>query len=235
MDCEFWIQRWRNQRPDWHLSVAHPSLVKFFPRFKLRPGDVAFVPLCGKSVDLAWLADQGLQVIGNEISPIAIQDFFAGRQLQPTRSKMGKFICWQAQRYTIYEGDYFDLTAAQLSDVKFVHDRAAHIALPKEGERGRKAYMKQMRRLLPAGAQTLLITFDYDQAAMPGPPFSMSYDEVIWHYAFDHIIECLAQEDVLHQEEKLRQRGLQQLTEWTFMMTRYEPAYAAFSSPPYDF
>ncbi len=235
MDDDFWLQRWQNNQLGWHLPDVHPSLKKFFPRFKLQAGDRVFVPLCGKSVDLAWLADQGLHVLGIELSPIAIQDFFAAEQLEPVRSQADKLVCWQAGPYTLYEGSFFDLEPEHVHDVRFVHDRAALIALPKEGEHGRKAYLKQMRRLLPAGVQTLLITLDYDQSVMGGPPFSVGYEEVIWHYAFDHIIEFLAEEDVLHQEDKFRQRGLQQLTEWSFMMTRYEPAYAAFLDLPQDF
>ena len=235
MDHEFWKQRWQNNQLGWHLPEVHPSLVKFFPRFKLITGDRVFVPLCGKSVDMVWLAEQNLQVIGNEISSIAIQDFFDALQLLPVRSESGKLISWQAGPYTLYEGDYFDLTPAHVNDVKFIHDRAALIALPKEGDRGRKAYMKQMRNLFAADVQSLLVTLDYDQNIMNGPPYSVGYEEVIWHYAFDHIIEFLNEEEILEQESKFRERGLQQLTEWTFMMMRYDPAYAAFSDSPQDF
>lgn len=235
MEHEFWIQRWQNNQLGWHLPDVHPSLVKFFPRFDLQPDDTVFVPLCGKSVDLAWLADQGLKVIGNELSPVAIQDFFSAEELRPERTETGKLIRWQAGPYTLYEGDYFELKPEHVADVKFVYDRAALIALPKEGERGRKAYMKQMRLLFAAGVETLLITLDYDQSIMNGPPFSVGYEEVIWHYAFDHIIEFLSEQDILQQEDRFRQRGLQQLTEWSFKMTRYDPVYAAFSDSPQDF
>jgi thiopurine S-methyltransferase len=235
MDHEFWTQRWQNNQLGWHLPEVHPSLVNFFPRFNLNPDDKVFVPLCGKSQDMVWLADQGMQVIGNELSSIAIQDFFSALQLEPEWAESGKLIRWQAGPYTLYEGNYFDLMPEHVRDVKFVHDRAALIALPKDGEHGRKAYMKQMRKLFSADVQTLLITLDYDQSVMNGPPFSVGYEEVIWHYAFDHIIEFLSDEDILQQEDKFRQRGLQQLTEWTFMMTRYEPVYAAFSDSPQDF
>jgi len=235
MDPEFWTQRWQNNQLGWHLPEVHPSLVAFFSRFNLTAGDRVFVPLCGKSQDMVWLADQGMQVIGNEISPIAIHDFFAAQQLEPKRAESGQLIHWQAGPYTLFEGDYFDLTPEHVRDVKFIHDRAALIALPKDGDRGRKAYLRQMRKLFSVDVQTLLITLDYDQAVMNGPPFSVGYEEVIWLYAFDHMIEFLSEEDILHQERKFHERGLQALTEWGFMMTRYEPSYAAFSDSPQDF
>lgn len=235
MDHEFWVQRWQNNQLGWHLPEVHPSLVEHFHRFELTPGDRVFVPLCGKSQDMVWLVAQGMTVIGNEISAIAIKDFFDSQRLTPTRTQVGNLVRWESGSYILYEGDYFDLTPAEVEDVKFVHDRAALIALPKEGHMGRKAYMQQMRKLFAADVQTLLITLDYDQSIMNGPPFSVGYEEVIWHYAFDHIVEFLSDEDILQQEDKFRQRGLQQLTEWVFMMTRYEPVYAAFSDSPQDF
>lgn len=235
MAHESWVQRWRDNHLGWHLPEVHPLLVKFFPRFHLISGDNVFVPLCGKSQDMVWLAGQGMQVIGSEVSPIAVRDFFREQRLEPVGTELGKLICWQAGPYTLYQGDYFDLAPEHVSGVKFVYDRAALIALPKDGEFGRKAYVKQMRNLFAAAVQTLLITLDYDQSVMDGPPFSVSYEEVIWHYAFDHIIEFLSDEEILDQEPKFRQRGLLWLTEWAFMMTRYDPAYAVFSDPPKDF
>ena len=83
--------------------------------------------------------------------------------------------------------------------------------------------------------QTLLITLDYDQQVMDGPPFSVGYEEVIWQYAYDHVIEFLFEEDILDQEPKFRDRGLSKLTEWGIKLTRYDPAFAAFSDSPQDF
>ena len=235
IDNDFWHARWQNNQLGWHLSEVHPLLVEFFSRFNLNQEDKVFLPLCGKSVDMAWLAGQGMQVIGNELSPIAIADFFAAQGLQPQCKQMGKLACWQAGPYTLYEGDYFDLTPEHVSGVKFIHDRAALITFPKDGAYGRKAYLKHMRHLFGIETQTLLVTLDYDQQIMCGPPFSVGYEEVIWHYAFDHVIEFLSEEDILDKESKFKQRGLSQLTEWAFMMTRYAPAYAAFSDSPQDF
>ena len=234
MEQEYWLQRWEDNRTGWHLPNVHPLLEQYFHRFNLQQGDQVFVPFCGKSLDMAWLAQQGMQVIGNELSGRAIEQFFNAQRLEPEQTVRNGMICWQAGPFTFYEGDFFDMQPVP-GEVKFIYDRAALISLPKEGERGRKAYVKKMRMLFPAGVQTLLITLDYDQQIMNGPPFSVGYEEVVWQYAYDHVIEFLFEGDILDQEPKFRERGLSKLTEWGIKLTRYDPAYAAFSDSPQDF
>jgi len=235
MDPEFWKQRWRDGQTGWHQDDVHPGLIRFFPRLELNTGDRIFVPLCGKSLDMVWLAEQGVQVIGNEASDHAIAAFFDLVELMPEKTPDSELVRWQAGPYTLYEGDYFALKPEQVKGVTAVYDRASLIALPKEGAHGRKAYMRQMRALFGVDVKTLLITLDYEQSQMDGPPFSVGYEEVIWQYAFDHIIEFLSEEKILDKEPRFRERGLSRLTEWIFMMSRYEPAYAAFSDCPQDF
>ncbi len=235
MQPEFWKQRWIEDQTGWHQDKAHPSLIKHFPTLGLSVGDKIFVPLCGKSLDMLWLAEQGMQVIGCEISEHAIQAFFDEIKQQPEKIAVDELIQWSAGTHTIYEGDYFALNKSHVKGVKAVYDRASLIALSKDGICGRKAYLRQMRALFDVDIKTLLITLDYDQAKMDGPPFSVGYEEVIWQYAFDHIIEFLSEEKILDKEPHFKERGLSQLTEWVFMMTRYEPVYAGFSDCPQDF
>ncbi len=230
-----WKQRWEDGLIGWHKSNVYPALIKYFDRLDLKPGDQIFVPLCGGSVDMQWLADRGLIVIGCEISGKAIADFFQSVDLQPEKQQQGELICWQAGPYTLYEGDYFKLQPDDLADVKAVYDRASLIALPKEGDAGRKAYVRKMRELVGDDVKTLLITLDYDQSELGGPPYSVGYEEAVWQYSFDHIIEFLAEEDILQEEPHLKQQGLSKLTEWVYLMTRYTPIYADFTEIPQDF
>lgn len=235
MDQGYWKQRWQDNRTGWHLSNVHPLLEQFFHRFNLQQGDRVFVPLCGKSLDMAWLAQQGMQLVGNELSGLAIQQFFDLQRLEPEQSEHSGMACWQAGPFTLYEGDFFDLDPGHVDGVKLIYDRAALISLPKDSKRGRKAYVKKMRSLFSHEVQTLLVTLEYDQELMQGPPFSVGYEEVIWHFAYDHVIEFLCEIDILEQESRFRERGLDKLTEWGFKLMRYDPAYAAFSDSPQDF
>lgn len=219
----------------WQRTDVHPRLIEFFSRLECAQGESIFVPLCGRSLDMVWLAEQGLKVIGCEISDKAIAEFFSMAGLQPRKYTDGKLIAWQAGAYTLYEGNYFDMTRAQVEGVTAIYDRGSLVALPKEGQRGRKAYMRQTRTLFGSDTKTLLITLDYDQSLMDGPPYSVNYEEVVWQYSFDHIIEFLSDTDILEQEQRFKQRGLAQLTEWVYLMIRYEPVYAAFSDTPTEF
>ncbi len=84
MDPAFWQERWKNQDIGFHQPEFHALLQKYWSRLDLRPGSPVFVPLCGKSLDMVWLAQQGHRVIGAELSELAIDDFFAERGLDPT-------------------------------------------------------------------------------------------------------------------------------------------------------
>lgn len=54
----------------------------------LAQGSRVFVPLCGKSLDMIWLAQQGHEVIGVELSPVAVEDFFRENGLNPVQRRM---------------------------------------------------------------------------------------------------------------------------------------------------
>jgi hypothetical protein len=56
----------------------------------------------------------------------------------------------------------------------------------------RARYVQHLRALLPSGAPGLVLTFEYDQALMQGPPFSVSEAELRHHYSGAQI-EMLAE------------------------------------------
>ena len=120
-----------------------------------------------------------------------------------------------ADSYTLFVADIFAVTNEHLGPIDAVFDRAALVALDAET---RTKYANHMQSLLPAGAKTLLVTFDYDQAEMDGPPFAVSDEEV--HRLFRHsaTIEHLETRDGL--EPKFRERGVSAMTESAFVLTR---------------
>jgi len=85
MEPEFWHQRWASNQIGFHEGQVNAYLARHYPQLGLAPGETVFVPLCGKSVDLRWLADQGAHVIGVELSPIAVESFFAEQEKGLTR------------------------------------------------------------------------------------------------------------------------------------------------------
>jgi thiopurine S-methyltransferase len=210
VDAQFWQDRWVDNKIGFHLGEVNPYLVEYWPSFKLHAGSRVFVPLCGKSLDLLWLAEQGYDVIGIEISPIAVQAFFKENSLTPNIEQHGAFEVWSVDNITLICGDFFELNRAQLGEVAAVYDRASLIALPVDM---RNAYVEQLDELCPLDIPRLLITLDYDQQVMAGPPFAVSDDEIRQLYPPPTEVLRLAASDVLKENDRFRQIGLKGLLE----------------------
>lgn len=179
-DNELWQQCWRDRDTAFHQKAVNASLIRFWPRLGLAPGDRIFVPLCGKSLDLLWLAGQGHPVVGVELSPLAARAFFKENRMQPVRRKQGKFTLWQSGRIDILCGDLFDLAASDLGNIAAVFDRASLTALPEEI---RHAYLAHLRKILPAACKILLLTTEEpDIGETREQPFAIA-DEITRLYA----------------------------------------------------
>jgi thiopurine S-methyltransferase len=222
MEPSFWLERWQRGETGFHQPEVAPGLLQHWLRLAAAPasalaGAPVFVPLCGKSLDMCWLRAQGHRIIGVELSALAIRDFFAGQHLQPERRTVGRLECWEAGGYELYVGDCFDLPATPLAAVRGVYDRAALIALPAPL---RARYAAQLCSILPARCQMLLITLDYPQEQMAGPPFAVAEAELRTLYAGSFSLTRLDARDVLAAEPRFRQRGLKRLEECSYLLTR---------------
>jgi thiopurine S-methyltransferase len=212
MEPEFWHQRWASNQIGFHEDQVNAYLTRHYADLGLAPGETVFVPLCGKSVDLRWLADQGARVVGVELSPIAVESFFAEQGLRPRTSKEGAFEVWESGPIRLLCGDYFTLAPEDLAGVHVVYDRAALIALPPES---RADYVAHLDRLLPGARRTLLVSLEYPQAQMQGPPFSVAAREV--HTLFSTAsVERLGAQDVLAENPRFREKGLTRLMECAY-------------------
>lgn len=156
-DNHLWLQSWREQRTEFHQTAVNPLLNRFWPGLELAHGSRVFVPLCGKSLDMIWLARQGHQVIGVELSPIAVADFFRENGLRPVKRKTGQFTLWNHGKLSILCGDYFALSSADIGPMDIVYDRAALTALP---ENVRGLYVAQLSRIAPEASQIFLLTME---------------------------------------------------------------------------
>lgn len=175
MNREFWLDRWRLNQIGFHQAQFNARLMQHWPSLEVPPGARVFVPLCGKSRDMIWLADQGYPVLGIELAAAAIDAFFTEAELPSTQRKHGALTLYESARIDIYRGDFFELTPLELSGVDAVFDRGALVALPGEM---RARYAEQLLSILPPRAEILLLTIEYDQARVAGPPFSVSAAEV---------------------------------------------------------
>lgn len=217
MHIDFWKQRWENQQIGFHQDQINPHLAQYWSEVAGSEDQLVLVPLCGKSLDMIWLAAQGCQVMGVECSEQAIQQFFNEQQLTPTTSQQDVFSLYQAEDIQLLEGDFFKLTETMLQSVTAVYDRASLIALPEEL---RVQYVKLLERILPESVSILLVTLDYDQAQMQGPPFAVSHSEVQGLYQTFFDISLLDERNVIDELPRFRDRGLDAMFERVYKIIR---------------
>ena len=175
MEREFWLERWRLNQIGFHQADYNERLLRHWSALKVPADAQVFVPLCGKSRDMWWLASRGHSVIGVEIASTAVEAFFAEASAPHDRRHSDKFVAYEGDRVRIFCGDFFDLGGAQLRDVRGVFDRAALVALPPPL---RRRYCDHLLEVLPVGTAILLLTLEYDQKKVDGPPFAVLREEV---------------------------------------------------------
>ena len=205
MQPEFWQQRWRDGKTGFHQDKPTPLMLKHWPALGVAPGTRVFVPLAGKTLDMAWLAAQGYAVLGVELSTLAIGQFFEQQGLHPVQHTSRYGTHYVAGTIEVIHGDAFGLDAAALAGCGAVHDRAALIALPPEL---RRRYVLELHAALPLGCRGLLITLEYPQDEKQGPPFSVAEAEVRELYGRDWDVSVLERREILAQQPLFAQEGV---------------------------
>lgn len=188
MKHSFWHEKWQKQQMGWHEPEANPLLLAYIGALELSKGSPVFLPLCGKTLDIAWLLAQGYGVRGAELNKLAVEALFEGLEITPNISECGPLTRYSGHNIEIYLGDIFELSQDILGPVDAVYDRAALIALPEE----MRANYSQHLMALSNTARQLLITVHYNQSEQAGPPFSVSGEEVSNHYASRYAVKPLA-------------------------------------------
>ncbi len=218
MHEDFWQERWARNEIGFHLREVNPYLQRYWPELGLAAGAQVLVPLCGKSLDMAWLAGQGCRVLGVELAESAVIAFFAEQELTPQIDQFGAFRRYRAGVVELLCGDFFALQAADVAGCAGLYDRAALIALP-EGMRER--YAAHLTAIVPSACVGLLVTLDYPQAEMDGPPFAVPEALVAdLLSAQQWQSELLEQADVLGQNWRFLQRGISRLDERVYRLQR---------------
>lgn len=174
MQPGFWHDRWARQQIGFHEPAPNPLLLRHFDALGMAPAARLFLPLCGKTLDIDWLLSRGHQIAGCELSAVAAAALFERLQMAPAVEHFDALQRWRAPQLEIWVGDYFRLDPHVLGRVDGVYDRAALIAMPASM---RVAYASQMTRLA-ADAPQMLVTLQYDQSLLDGPPFSVGEDEL---------------------------------------------------------
>lgn len=216
MEQEFWQGLWENNEIGFNQAQPNDFLKKYFNLLHLKRGDKIFVPLCGKSIDMIWLMEEGYKVVGIELSSIACEAFFDENHLSFTIAEEDGFIIFRSQHITLLAGDFFQLSHEILGKIDAVYDRAALIALPQDL---RQLYAEHLIQLLQLSTPIFLITMLYNQNEMNGPPFSVEQDEINLLYE-NFNIRQLASVEVNSTPTHLKARGLTNVMEQVYCLKK---------------
>lgn len=208
MEANFWHDMWKQEFQGFHQAEINDFLLAHWQKLELTGTEKILVPLCGKSLDMVWLAKQGHKILGIELSQKALDAFVDENKIPAKPVDNDRFAGYELEQMTLLCGDFFQLTASDCAEVKAVYDRAAIVALPSEM---RKAYAAHLLAILPKGTQLLMVIMDYDQTLMSGPPFAVSETEVRELFSKCDSIELVEELD-------LERKGVA-ITEKTLVMT----------------
>jgi len=203
VEAQFWHDRWERREIGFHMAKPHVALGRHWNSLGLSPGARVFVPLAGKSLDLVWLAERGHAVVGVELSPVAVREF---AEEHPAASNVD-----------LRCGDLFELTPATLGPIDAIFDRASLVALPPAM---RADYAAQLTRLSSPGTQTLLVSMEYDQRQMRGPPHAVMPDEIAALFGATHDITELDELTALDDFPRMSARGVTHLAERVYCLRR---------------
>jgi len=218
VDNQHWLDRWRENRIGFHETSVNQYLENYLPQLTLPTGATVFMPLCGKALDINWLAQQGYEVIGIELSQLAVEAFFEENSLDYERVVSDRFAIYTSGKIRLLQGDFFDLRNDDLSSCDFIYDRAALIAMELAD---RPRYYTHMLSVIPRESRMLLITLEYDQSEMLGPPFSVPTDEVYRYYSAAFSVNLLESNEIIDERPRWRKVGLSALRESVFHLESY--------------
>lgn len=191
MKADFWHEKWATNEIGFHEAEGNLLLTRNFSALSLAPNSRVFLPLCGKTLDIHWLHQNGHRVVGAELSKTAIDQLFRELNIQPTVTETNGMLYYRGEGIDVFVGDIFALTEDILGPVDAIYDRAALVALPPDMRRDYTAHLVTITNKAPQ----LLICFAYDQSVMEGPPFSIDEAEVRRQYAAHYRIDALDQRE----------------------------------------
>ena len=179
---EFWSETfWSTGNLPWHLKEPNEFLVRHLDKLLngRKPQDITIlVPLCGKSIDLLFLKNQGLNIIGVEGNRLPINEFSRESGISFKQTTAAGVIVHESEdaKLKIIQADFLTLNIPELEgNIDCVWDRAALNAIQVDH---RDLYFQTMQRYLKASFRYLLSAYEYDASKGIGPPYSLPYSDV---------------------------------------------------------
>ena len=210
-----WESRWQEGRIGFHLPQVNPYLIRFSAYLLKSEPENIFVPLCGKTLDLPWLANRTKKVVGVEMVSQAVEEFYAENEISYSIQPVGKLQLFKNDSIDIFQGDFFDLTQEETGLFEAIYDRGSIVALARPE---RQKYVEHLLSFLAPGGRLLLITLEYDQEQMSGPPFSVADAEIEMFFSQYGKLELLETCEIL--DERLRKKGLDGILERVYQLVK---------------
>ncbi|XP_012713789.2 probable thiopurine S-methyltransferase [Fundulus heteroclitus] len=224
MELSEWEERWQENKIGFHqLEVNRMLQVNYDSVVNGRSGVRFFFPLCGKAVDMKWLADLGHSVVGVEISEKAIKQFFQENNMtyseEPVPSLPGARLFQNSEKnISLYQSDLFSFSSSVAGQFGAIWDRGSLVAInPKDRER----YAALIISLMAADCRYLLDTLLYNPSLYKGPPFFVPDEQVHGLFGSSCSVELLQSVDAL--TDRQRAWGLDSLTENVHLITLKAP------------
>ena len=210
-----WESRWQEGRIGFHLPEVNSYLIRYADQLLKEAPESVFVPLCGKTHDLTWLATKTNKVVGVELVRRAVEDFYHENKLNRSSSPSGKLELFSNPSIDIFQGDFFDLKPEQTGLFDSIYDRGSIVAFD-QAERDK--YTEHLLSFLSPGGRMLIITLEYDQSQMTGPPFSVPVEEIEKHFAKHGRLELFETCDII--DDRFRNKGLDNMLERVFQLVK---------------
>lgn len=213
---EEWAGYWAAGRTGFHRSEVHELLRRHLSLLLPSDGARVLVPLCGKTLDLPWLASRCEEVVGSEWVAQAIEAFFDEQGLEHSRRSLDEHNQYSSGKLSLVDGDFLTLQAAEVGLFDACWDRAAMVALP---QHTRDRYVPRLVSLLKPGGRILLVTYDTDKPIEDGPPYCVRPGEVAQRYApYGHVEQLETIEHTPENNAKVREKGLPWMREDVFLI-----------------
>lgn len=207
----FWEKRWLNRQTGWHNSDVNANLINHSTILLTEENPTILVPLCGKSMDMQWLTEQGASVVGVDLAAQALHEYFADRNQESVERSQSGLTFYSSVEATndhlrLFHANIFDVKPMMFERFDAIYDRAALVALLPEQ---REQYATHCLSLLKPGGTILLITYDSPVEDNQGPPFPVRAGTI--ERLFNDATECVQVDEVLMTKEsntRLQKRGL---------------------------
>ncbi|XP_047460396.1 probable thiopurine S-methyltransferase isoform X2 [Mugil cephalus] len=215
-----WEERWQEGKIGFHLPQVHMMLESNIDKvLNGRTGVRFFFPLCGKAVDMKWLADMGHSVVGVEISEKAIRAFFEENNMtyseEPVPEMPGAKVYRSSEKnISLYQSDLYNFSSSIEGQFGAIWDRGSLVAI---NPRDREKYAALIISLMAKDCRYLLDTLIYNPELYTGPPFFVPDEQLHSLFGKSCDIEELLSVDAM--TDRQRSWGLDSLKENVYLLT----------------